>query len=186
MSATRQALGETIDPGVLAGVIIGQTLCSMANEVDTILDDVKEIVDQLLTGSSEIFTQKILSFYMTMTEEIVKNGINKEVIVTIIMFAYVLIRHYLKRHINEADILLFIERMASLFYQVFAKFGILDWITKMGGWDVLKSVTRQNMLSGIKKSHWAVIASIALLITGVIAYNYYQVMRDAVIFVAIN
>jgi len=167
LSATRVTLGETVDPGVE----VGQSLQGMADEVDAILDDVKEIVDQLLTGDSEVSTQKLLSFFMTMTEEMVKNGINKAVIMTIIMFAYALIRHYLKRYIRE-DILQFIEKMATLLYQVFVKLKILDWIIKMGGWDVLKTVVK-NGFSGLKKSHWAIIGSLGLLITGVSAYNFY-------------
>ena len=167
LSATRVTLGETVDPGVE----VGQSLQGMADEVDAILDDVKEIVDQLLTGDSEVSTQKLLKFFMTMTEEMVKNGINKAVIMTIIMFAYALIRHYLKRYIRE-DILQFIEKMATLLYQVFVKLKILDWIIKMGGWDVLKTVVK-NGFSGLKKSHWAIIGSLGLLITGVSAYNFY-------------
>ena len=167
VSATKVTLGETVDPGVE----VGQSLQGMADEVDAILDDVKEIVDQLLTGDSEVSSQKLLSFFMKMTEEIVKNGINKAVIVTIIMFAYALIRHYLKRYIRE-DILQFIERMASLLYQVFVKFKILDWIIQIGGWDALKSIVK-NGFSELKKWHWAVIGSFGLLVTGVSAYNFY-------------
>ena len=166
VSATKVTLGETVDPAVE----VGQDLRGMADEVDGLLDDVKDIVDRLLDG--EVSTQKLSEFFMKMTEEALKQGINKSVVIIIIMFAYAFIRRYLRRYISE-DILQFIERMASLLYQVFVKFGILDWILKIGGWNMLKSLT-SNIFSGLKKSHWAVIGSVALLITGVSAYNFYK------------
>lgn len=167
VSATKVTLGETVDPAVE----VGQDLRGLADEVDSILDDVKGIIDGLLDQDREVSTQKLLSFITNMVGEIVKNGISKGVVMTIVMVAYALIRNYLKRYINE-DILDFIENMAKLLYQVFVKFGIIDWILSIGGWAVLKSMTR-NILSGLKKSHWVVIGSVGLLITGVSAYNFY-------------
>lgn len=174
VSATKVTLGETVDPAVE----VGQSLRGMAGEVDAVvdevdglLDQVKDIMDALLDANSEISTQKLIAFFMKMTEEVIKNGINKSVVMIIIMFAYALIRHYLKRYINE-DILQFIERMASLLYQVFVKYGVLDWIISIGGWKMLKSLT-SNIFSGLKKSHWAIIGGVGLLITGVSAYNFY-------------
>lgn len=163
VSATKVTLGETVDPAVE----VGQSLRGTADEVDAILDDVKAVVDGLLSGDSEVSTQKLLEFFMKMTEEILKNGINKSVVMIIVMFAYALIRHYLKRYINE-DILQFIERMATLLYQVFVRFGVLDWIIRIGGWNMLKSLTR-NML----REHWAIICGVALIISGVSAYNFF-------------
>ena len=167
VSATKVTLGETVDPAVE----VGQDLRGMADEVDGLLNDVKGIVDSMLSGDTEVSTQKLLEFFMTMTGETLKHGINKSIVITIIMFAYAFIRHYLKRYISE-DILQFIERMATLLYQIFVKYGILDWILKIGGWNMLKSLT-SNIFSELKKSHWAVIGSVALLITGVSAYNFY-------------
>ena len=167
VSATKVTLGETVDPAVE----VGQDLRGLADEVDSILDDVKGIIDGLLDQDREVSTQKLLSFITNMVGEIVKNGISKGVVMTIVMVAYALIRNYLKRYINE-DILDFIENMAKLLYQVFVKFGIIDWILSIGGWAVLKSMTR-NILSGLKKSHWVVIGSVGLLITGVSAYNFF-------------
>ena len=167
VSATKVTLGETVDPAVE----VGQDLRGLADEVDSILDDVKGIIDGLLDQDREVSTQKLLSFITNMVGEIVKNGISKGVVMTIVMVAYALIRNYLKRYINE-DILDFIENMAKLLYQVFVKYGIIDWILSIGGWTVLKSMTR-NILSGLKKSHWVVIGSVGLLITGVSAYNFF-------------
>ena len=166
VSATKVTLEETVDPAVE----IGQDLRGMAEEVDGVLEDVKMIIDGFLDGDSKVSMQKLLEFFMRMAEEILKNGINKSVIMIVLMAAYALIRRYLKRYINE-DILDFIERMASLLYQVFVKLGVLDWILKIGGWKMLKSLT-SNILKGLQKSHWAVIGSVALLITGVSAYNF--------------
>ena len=167
VSATKVTLGETVDPAVE----VGQTLRGTADEVDGLLNDVKDIVDKMLDGDSEVSTQKLLEFFMTMTAESLKHGINKSIVLTIIMFAYALIRRYLKHYIGE-DILQFIEKMAALLYQIFVKYGILDWIINIGGWNMLKSLTR-DIFSGLKKSHWAVIGSVGLLITGVSAYNFY-------------
>ena len=165
VSATKVTLEETVDPAVE----IGQDLRGMADEVDAVLDDVKAIIDGFLDGDSKVSMQKLLEFFMRIAEEILKNGISKSVLMIVLMAAYALIRRYLKRYIDE-DILDFIERMASLLYQVFIKFGVLDWIFKIGGWKVLKSLTK---FGGLEQWHWAFIGSAALLITGVSAYNFF-------------
>lgn len=163
VSATKVTLEETVDPAVE----IGQVLRGTADEVDAVLDDVKAIIDGFLDGDSKVSMQKLLEFFMKVAEEILKNGINKSVLMILLMAAYALIRRYLKRYIDE-DILDFIERMASLLYQVFVKLGVLDWIFKLGGWKIL----RDNVLRGLEQWHWAIIGSAALLITGVSAYNF--------------
>lgn len=163
VSATKVTLEETVDPAVE----IGQVLRGTADEVDAVLDDVKAIIDGFLDGDSKVSMQKLLEFFMKVAEEILKNGINKSVLMILLMAAYALIRRYLKRYINE-DILDFIERMASLLYQVFVKLGVLDWIFKLGGWKIL----RDNVLRGLEQWHWAIIGCAALLVTGVSAYNF--------------
>ena len=107
VSATKVTLEETVDPAVE----IGQDLRGMAEEVDGVLEDVKMIIDGFLDGDSKVSMQKLLEFFMRMSEEILKNGINKSVIMIVLMAAYALIRRYLRRYINE-DILYVIERMA--------------------------------------------------------------------------
>lgn len=168
VSATKVSLGETHDPAVE----VGQDLRGMAEEVDGLLEDVKDIIDGILDEGSEVSTQKLSEFLMKAAEELLKNGIHKGTIMIIIMITYALIRRYLKRYINE-DILQFIERMASLLYQIFIKFGILEWIMKIGGWKMLKALT-SNIWSGLKKSHWAIIGTVALFVTGVSAYNFFS------------
>jgi len=167
ISATKVTLAETED----TAVEVGRGLLDMAEEVDGLLDDVKDIIDSLLDEGSEVSAQRLSGFFMQIVEEIVKNGISKAAVMIILMAAYALIRRYLKRYINE-DILQFIEKLASLLYQAFVKFGILDWIMQNGGWTILKSLTG-SIFEKIKKQHWAIIGGIALLITGVSVYNFY-------------
>jgi len=107
---------------------------------------------------------------MQMVEEIVENGINKASVMIILMAAYALVRRYLKRYIDE-DILQFIEKLALLLYQAFVKYGILNWIIKIGGWTMLSQMF--SIFQNIKKQHWVIIGGIALLITGVSVYNFF-------------
>lgn len=160
LAATKVTLGETVDPAVE----VGQDLRGMAEEVDGLLNDVTQIVEGLLDDNHELSAQRLLEFFMTMAQEIMKNGIKKAVIMIIVMVGYALIRRYLRRYVDK-DILDFIEKMASFLYQIFVKFGILDWIMTNGGWKMLKSLT-----SG---TFWAVIGGMALVITGISAYNYF-------------
>jgi len=160
--ATTVTLAETQD----VAVEVGQELRGMGDEVDGLLEDVKEIVDNLLDQDSEMSIQKLGEFFMKMIEQIIQKGISKAIIMTVIIFGYALIRRYLKRYINE-DILRFIEQLASLLYQAFVKFGVLDWIIRNGGWSMLKSVTYH-----ISRAQWAIIAGAGACILGVGVYNW--------------
>ena len=162
VTATTVTLAETQD----VAVEVGQELRGMADEVDGILEDVKEIVDNLLDQDSGMSVQKLGEFFMKMIEQIIQKGISKAIIMTVIMFGYALIRRYLKRYIDE-DILKFIEQLASLLYQAFIKFGVLDWIIHNGGWSMLKSMTYH-----ISRTQWAIIAGVGACILGVGVYNW--------------
>ncbi|XP_065891166.1 uncharacterized protein [Dysidea avara] len=162
VSATTVTLGETKD----VAVEVGQELCGMADEVDGLLEDVKDIVDNLLDQDSEMSIKKLGEFFMKMMEQTFQKGISKATMMIIIMFGYALIRRYLKRYIDE-DILRFIEQIASLLYQAFIKFGVLDWIMCNGGWDMLKSMTHH-----ISKAQWVILAGAGACILGVGMYNW--------------
>ena len=154
VSATKVTLGEKVD----AAVEVGQKLHGLANKINGILDET--VINGSLDHYKEIFTR--------MVGEIIKIEISKGAVMTIVMAAYAFIRNYLKRYINK-NILDFIENMAKLLYQVFVKFGIIDWILNIGGWIMLESITN-NIL---KSSHWAIVGAVGLVITGVSAYNLY-------------
>jgi len=162
VSATTVTLAETKD----SAVIVGEELRGMSDEVDGLLEDVKDIVDNLLDQNSELSIQKLGEFFMKMIEQTIQRGINKAIIMTIIIFGYALIRRYLKRYIDE-DILRFIEQLASILYQAFIRFGILEWIIRNGGWNMLKSMTYH-----ISRSQWAAIAAAGACILGVGMYNW--------------
>ena len=166
VTATRVTLGETENPAVE----VGQDLRGTAEEVDGLLNDVREVIDSMLDEGSEVSMQKLTEFFMAAGGEVLKNGVTKGAVMITVMVGYALIRRYLKRYINE-DILTFIEKMASFLYQIFMKYHVLDWIMQIGGWKMFKSMT-SSILSGLKRSHWAIIGSVALLITGVSAYNF--------------
>ena len=141
VSTARVALGEAVD----LAVEIKQDL---RGEVDAALDSVKTIIDGFVDGDSKVAMDKMLDFFRRLVVETLKPGtINKSIIMITFIIAYALIRHYVKRYINEdINIMEFIKRMGSLLYRLFVELGVLDWIVKIGGWKMLLKLLTSNAL----------------------------------------
>lgn len=102
-------------------------------------------------------------------------NISEGCILMIVMLGYCLIRKYLKLLLGEG-ILEFIEKIVKFVYEVFKKYGILKWISKMGGWAALALKRMdiaiiQEIHNGMPREIWGIIGAVAAVIAGFCMYK---------------
>ena len=115
--------------------------------------------------------------FMSASKQIVgpDKNISEGCILIIIMLGYSLIRRYLKLLLGEG-ILEFIEKIVKFVYEVFKKYGILNWISKIGGWAALAARRMDYMIileiyNGIPSGIWGIIGAGAAAITAFCMYK---------------
>jgi len=147
---------------------VGKQVCGhdIFNELERLLSTVRDFIDSLLDdcNSSGNTVEILTKFFTKVTKALFKYGITKALIISIVLLAYGIIRHYLKKYIGK-DVLRFIEQMVIVLYRVFIKCGVLDWIMSIGGWKMLKSV-----LYHITLREWAIITVAGSCIFGLWLY----------------
>ena len=129
-------------------VDVGEALKDMANQLDTLLEaDIDKFLKEDDPGES------LSQYVMDIAKKIFQPNISIGRVMVVVMMGYGIIRKFVKLFNSVVAIVNFIGKIAKLIYDVFEKFGVIQWINAIGGWGAAAinlSATKLNtILAGL-------------------------------------
>ena len=123
-----------------------ESLKDMANQIDILVDSISDIDKCLKEDDSG---EKLSQYVMDIAKKIFQPDLSIGRVMVVVMMGYGIIRKFVKLFNSVVAIVNFIGKIAKLIYDVFEKFGVIQWINAIGGWGAAAlnlSATKLNTL----------------------------------------